>query len=310
MVDYPATSFNAMGSEITVQTDLPAEIASKLYDQIKQTFKDIENLASRFNPESALSKMNANLPHSQTIPEPLLNIIKEAYYAYQTTDGNFDPRILQTLNNLGYEKTFEKNQHATTTVPTIIAETWKPILENPAVTLGAYPIDLGGIGKSYTAWLASNHIEALTNNYCLNAGGDMLLSGVNPDGEDWKIGVENPYKQTEEPIAVIQITDTAIATSSIAKRNWTNDDGSKAHHLINPKTGLPVNTGIVAITTMHPDVVTAEIWSKSLFMHTDEEILEITENLQMPVLWFREDETIYMNHLMRGALIWTATPIE
>lgn len=305
MVDYTTHSFKALGSTITIQADIPKNIAKKTFTEIEQYFEHINQTASRFLPHSQLTLLNNNLNHTiETNPE-LAEIIKDAYYAYQITGGNFDPRIITTLNNLGYINTFNSNNWETiNTTPHIITQPWTPQIFQNKINIGPHPIDLGGIGKSYTATKASHILQQHTNNYFLNAGGDIILSGTAPDKKPWTVGIENPYTQTQTPTAIIQIHNQTVATSSTAKNKWKDTNGKTHHHLINPKTGLPIDTNITAITVIHDDLTTAEIWSKSLFLETQQGITEITNTLKMPTLWFTKDKKMHYNQHMKPYITW------
>lgn len=305
MVDYQTHTFKALGSNITIQTDIPKNIAKKAFKEIENYFEHINTIASRFKPESELNLLNNHIGYTVEVHPELVEIIQDAYYAYQITDGNFDPRILTSLNNLGYTQTFKNNKWENiNTTPHTITERWTPNLTTSKINIGSHPIDLGGIGKSYTAVKASKILEGYTNNYFLNAGGDIIFSGVAPDGQPWTVGVENPYIKTEHPLAILKIQDQTVATSSTAKNNWKDTTGKTYHHLINPKTGLPVATNIIAITIIHDDLITAEIWSKSLFLETEQGMTEITDNLNLPALWFTKDNKMHYNKHMKPYITW------
>lgn len=307
MVKYLKYSFQAMGSKIQIEAQIEETQSKKIFTEIENCFKNVEKIASRFDENSDLTLLNNNLENTVEVEEILIDIIKNAYHAYSITDGNFDPRILSTLNNIGYIDTFTNNKWEKVKVtPLVIRERWAPTFHDNKIHIGSHPIDLGGIGKSYTVWLTSEILHKYSENFYINAGGDITFVGIASDGSEWTVGVDNPYmEESIEPLAVLAVRDVSVATSSIAKRSWVMADGKRMHHIINPKTGMPANEGIQAITIISEDVIQAEIWSKSLFFETPENINEITQNLKLPAIWFTTDNKMHYNELMKKHLIWS-----
>ena len=307
MVAYQSHTFKALGSTITVQADLTKKEAVGVFKKVEQMFEHMNMLASRFRKDSQLTLLNENLGYTVDVHPDLLELIRDAYYAYQVTGGNFDPRVFTALNDLGYINTFLDNKwDKVKTTPFLIKQEWKPDLHGTKINIGGHPIDLGGVGKSFTAVKASHIVAEYTNNFFINAGGDIVFSGVAPDGSEWTVGVDNPWdSESGSPLAILALKDATVATSSIAKHSWRDTEGKPYHHIINPKTGLPTNTGVVAVTVVHNDLVTAEIWSKSLFFETQEGIDEITTNLKLPALWFTDDHKMHYNDFMKPYITWS-----
>ena len=296
-----------MGSTISVQAEVDETLSKEMFDRVEECFRDIEKIASRFDDNSELSFVNKNLGYTVEVSQDLQSLLKDAHYAYQVTGGSFDPRILQTLSNIGYANTFLDNKWKDIKVkPLIIRNEWRPIFDENKVHVGSEPIDLGGVGKSYTAWKAGQIVAEYSENFFVNAGGDIVFSGHAVDATEWTVGVDNPYMEVSDaPLAILGLSDKSVATSSIAKHSWVTSDGRRMHHIINPKTGLPADGGVVAVTVIHDDVIAAEIWSKTLFLEPVDEIAEFTESLSMPVLWFTADNKMHYNEYMKPFVRWT-----
>lgn len=296
-----------MGSTISIQAEVDDSLSAEMFYKVEKCFRDIEKIASRFDVNSELSFVNKNLGYTVEVSEDLCSLLKDAYYAYQVTGGKFDPRILKTLSNIGYANTFLDNQWKDVKVkPLIIREDWKPIIDDAKVYVGNEPIDLGGIGKSYTVWKSGQIVAGYSENFFVNAGGDIIFAGHAPEAAEWTVGVDNPYVEVSgSPLAILGLEDKSVATSSIAKHSWVTADGRRMHHIINPKTGLPADGGAVAVTVVHDDIIAAEIWSKTLFLEPVDEIAEFTESLKMPVLWFTNDNKMHYNEYMKPFVRWT-----
>lgn len=115
-------------------------------------------------------------------------------------------------------------------------------------------IGFGGIGKGYAADKAKQLlISRGVKSGIVNASGDLVTWGRQPDGKEWTVGIVHPDLK-QQPFSYLAISDHAIATSGNYEK-YVLIDGKKYSHTIDPKTGLPV-TGIKSVTIIAP---TAEL---------------------------------------------------
>ena len=113
-------------------------------------------------------------------------------------------------------------------------------------------LDLGGIAKGYAVDRAAG-ILAAAGPCLVNAGGDLAVRGG-----AWPVALEGTD-------IVLELTSGAIATSGRDRRTWRRG-GSECHHLIDPRTGLPAETGLVKVTVVAPTAVEAEVLAKIAFL--------------------------------------------
>ncbi|BDR59945.1 FAD:protein FMN transferase [Lactobacillus xylocopicola] len=128
-------------------------------------------------------------------------------------------------------------------------------------------LDLGGIAKG---WIA-DRIRDLWQAYgvhagIINLGGNILLVGDSPKraSGQWTIGVQDPKEPRGKNIASVMVPQCSAVTSGTYER-YLVVDGHKYHHLIDPRTGYPVETDLAGVTTFTKDSVEAEIECKRLF---------------------------------------------
>jgi FAD:protein FMN transferase len=101
----------------------------------------------------------------------------------------------------------------------------------------------------------------------VSIGGDIRVWGEPPDGDSWRVGIEHPF-DTERDITIIEVyghRPFAIATSSRTKRLWRTAEG-EVHHLIDPATGRPASTPLVAVTACAATATAAEIVTKNVLI--------------------------------------------
>ena len=117
-------------------------------------------------------------------------------------------------------------------------------------------IGFGGIGKGYAAERAKSLLQKLgIKSGIVNAAGDLVTWGLQPDGRPWTIGIANP-DASRLPFSYLNISDTAIATSGNYEK-FIVIDGKKYSHTIDPKTGLPVR-GIKSVTIISSNAEIAD----------------------------------------------------
>lgn len=261
----------AMATDINVSAwGGDPEVLRFAVDAALQVFHDVEAQCTRFNDESPLMRANAAGDSWTGVPPVCFAAVRAAWSAYERTGGRFDPRVHGDLVRLGYGKSiaFADDEVRRAGVVTRREELpdWAPDFRDTdgAIRIGPHPVDLGGIGKGLAVRWASEALRRAASNYLIEAGGDCYATGGAPDGGAWNIGVEDPFGHAE-PLLVLAVRDRAVTTSSTRVRHW-RVDGMAVHHLIDPRTGLPAEGGLRAVTVVGDDPADAEVDAKVLFV--------------------------------------------
>ncbi|MBN9385546.1 MAG: FAD:protein FMN transferase [Chitinophagaceae bacterium] len=117
-------------------------------------------------------------------------------------------------------------------------------------------IGFGGIGKGYAAERAKTIMRQMgVTSGVVNASGDLVAWGFQPDGKPWTVGIVNP-NAAGEIFSWLSVTDMALATSGNYEK-YIIIDGKRYSHTIDPRTGLPV-TGIKSVTILCPNAEIAD----------------------------------------------------
>jgi thiamine biosynthesis lipoprotein len=263
--------FRAMGSGMAVWLEVadPA-LATRAFSQVITLFEDYEQALSRFRPDSELSQLNARGGQWVVVSDLLWDVLTLAMEMAAITNGRFDPTTLNALEDYGYTVSFEQltrngsDSYLPHRVP--YPGNWTAIKfdeARQAVFLpGGMRVDLGGIGKGYTAQKAVDRLRALGP--CLvDAGGD-LAAGDAPQGyPGWPVAIGAPWKgdgQEPSDLFTLWLANQALATSGIDYRAWERN-GHFAHHLIDPATGQPAATDGLTATILADDAAQAEAWA-------------------------------------------------
>ena len=98
----------------------------------------------------------------------------------------------------------------------------------------------------------------------ISLGGNIYAKGNNKNGEPWKVGIADPDNSSKY-IGILSVTDTAIVTSGDYER-YFEIDGKRYHHILNPKTGYPAESGLQSVTIITPNATLADMLSTKCFI--------------------------------------------
>ena len=276
-----------------------------------QVFRTVDASCSRFDAASALATVNARPGRWHRVPPVLFDAVLESHRAFERTRGRFDPRVLRDLVRLGYRATLPFAKGGVVTPPAPVDHRalgpWRPRFRGgprPQLHLGGAPIDLGGIGKGLAVRWAAERLDPTHDSYLIDAGGDCACRGPGPDGAGWRIGVEDPFGG-RDPLAVLELRDTACATSSTRVRTWRSG-GRTVHHLIDPRTGTPGGRGLAAVTVVADDPAEAEVLSKVLFLQGRERIAAESARRRVAALWVGVDGAVGESPRIDRHVLWRA----
>ena len=260
---WPSHRFRAMGSEIALWLDDEEGDACVAFSRVERLFRRLEARLTRFDANSELSRLNARPERWVQVSPLLADVLGQALALAEKTGGLFDPTLLPALEAAGYTTSFErmgKKQQAVSGSPQ--PGRWPEVRLDPlrpAVWLPSeVRLDLGGIGKGYTAQLALDLLAAW-GAALVDAGGD-LVAGAPPRGlPGWPVAVAAPGGGDAPDLFHLWLAQAALATSGIDYRRW-QQNGRPAHHLIDPRTGRPTTGDLVTATVLAPEATTAEGW--------------------------------------------------
>jgi FAD:protein FMN transferase len=249
-----------MGTDIELLARPANGGVAKAFASVVAEFERLEQIMSRFRPDSELSALN----HAGAIDASpdLLRVVELAVRAREHTRGRFDPTIHDALLAAGYDRTFTEVATGGPPAPSSGAACGGEVtIEGQCIELGpGVRLDLGGIGKGFAAERAAELLAAAGP--CLvDAGGDIAVRGKCM----WPVGVETP----NGPLT-FALERGGLATSGRDRRRWTRGTEER-HHLIDPRTGWCAESDLLRVTVFADDAVKAEILAKSLFLAGAEE---------------------------------------
>ena len=309
----------AMGSPLRLQLagEPPPALVDRAWSAVVDEFEATEQALSRFRPSSEVHQLRLARGWSETPSRRLVAALTVADRARRLTGGRFDPRVLVDLERLGSVPVAPPAGEAPRAAQAHAGVSSAPLLrrvgrDGPIEV--PLPVDFGGIGKGLALRWAARRLESLpgSSGFLLEAGGDLVARGA-PLGEPgWRIAIEDPrsvdHTNAGSPSVVVELPlpAAAIATSSTRRARWLDPSGREVHHLIDPRTGEPGGTGLLAVTVLGPDPAWAEVWSKALFLEGAAGIAALARRRGLAAWWVTTAGDVEMTPAARWHTIWVA----
>lgn len=227
----------------------------------------LDNLLSIGKEDSEISKLNKS--GCAALSDDTAVMVTKALDLYKSTGGAFDITVLPLMELWGFttqEYYVPTEDEIQSTLQRVGADKLIWDESTKTLTLGdKQEIDLGGIAKGFTS---SRIMEIFKKDgvTCgmVSLGGNVHLLGTKQDGSAWRVGIQDP-NNTDDMLGVLEANDCAVITSGAYERNFEKD-GVTYHHIVDPATGKPSNSGLTSVTIVSKDGTLADGLSTSLFV--------------------------------------------
>ena len=304
-----------MGTDYTVKIkkqDKPVN-AQKVRSDIDNILERLNNQMSTYIESSELSRINQS-GRVDWIPvsDDLLTVIEQALIVSRLSDGAFDITVGPVVNLWGFGPGPRMD-----TVPDdkqikdVLHKVGYRHLEtrhNPPSIKKARAdlyIDLSGIAKGYAVDVLADYLERLgIENYLVDIGGEVRARGNNPEGTNWRIGIEKPVISKRAIQRVVRLDDAAMATSG-DYRNYFEEGGTRYSHTIDPNTGKPISHKLVSVTVITPVAMYADALATAFMVLGPDKGYQLAEQENLAVLFiiktddgFAEHPTQHFNNYM------------
>lgn len=267
--DLVTLSGPAMGSRWTARLAAPAP--SGLAAALAAAVARIEAQASLWRPESDLSRLNAApLGRWVTIPTDLMALLRLSLEIGRETGGLFDIAMGGLAAAWGFGAARGEVRPAAMRAPLRAPGATAAALElDPAGARvrkhAALTLTLDGIAKGHAVdAMAEVAAAAGVEATLLGLDGEMRALGLRPDGRPWAIAVEAPRPGLRAARGMIEIADTALASSG-DYRHFVRVGAHRVSHTMNPRSGLPA-TGVSGVTVLHASCARADAWATALMI--------------------------------------------
>ena len=267
--------FRCMGCDARVRLESPSVRAGELEAAalaVRAALADADRRLTRFDPDSELCRLNADPRTAVPVSAPLARLARAAVWAGAASGGLVDATLTGEIEAAGYAASRTGLAPAGLAAALAAAPERRPararrepgfarlevLADGRVVRPPGLRLDSGGLGKGLAVDLAAELVPAGVR-YAISVGGDMALGGG-----DWDVAVSGALAGDDEVHRLR--ARGGVATSGVHERLWRRADGGFAHHLLDPATGEPAWTGLLAATAAGASALEAEVLAKTALL--------------------------------------------
>lgn len=262
----------SMGTTWSVKLAVaPGTDLAPLQRAIETTLARIVEEMSTWEPDSHISRFNRAPPGTwHRLPDGFYTVLAAALHWAERTEGAYDPTLGAAVDLWGFGPTSPR--HTRPDADEIAAaharSGWSRLVldaENrSALQPGGISLDLSSIAKGFAVDEVMRALRRLgIAGLLVEIGGELKGEGVKPDGSPWWIELERPRGACEVPETRVALAGHAIATSG-DERRYFEASGRRYAHTLDPRTCAPVTHGLVSVTVLAGDCMTADALATAL----------------------------------------------
>lgn len=267
-----------------------------LQAEIDLALEKVNDQMSTYRPDSELSRFNSSgFEETVTVSADTATVIKEGIHLYQVTDGALDITLGPLVNLWGFGPDKRPTQ-----VPSkeVIAEakarTGIEFLDVDGTRLSktkAYLyVDLSSIAKGFGVDVVAGILNKYqAAGYLVEIGGELSVFGEKMDGSAWRVAIEQPDVDDREVQQVIAPGDMAVATSG-DYRNYYEEDGHQFSHLIDPRTGYPIDHRLASVTVLHKQCMVADGYATAMMVLGTEASLALAQREGLAIMLIEKQD--------------------
>ena len=244
----------------------------KMSEQLDKVLIDLDDRISYRNPESEVAFCNRSyvIDGLTKLSPDILGYLKRELEISKETDGAFSPCILPVTVLWGIEDGKED-------IPgdDEIAKALEHIdpsditVEKDGVVFHdtGMMIDFGAAGKGAAADLVMKELsDSKINGAVVSIGGTVAVYGEKGTGKMWHIGIRDPRGDIDDVLGVVDVPGYSVVSTSGDYEKYFEKDGKRYHHIMDPETGAPADSGLISVTVISPDGFLSDAMSTACFV--------------------------------------------
>lgn len=280
--DLPVTAWQGrtMGSDYMVRIvdgKLSEAQVTALKAEVEAALIEVNRQMSNYQPDSELSRFNrAPVNEPFKVAPDFTRVARFALDLSRLSDGAFDPTLGPLINLWGFGE--KAGEHVVPTAAALAAAKARTGWRHLTVTadgalvkdLPELALDLGAVAKGFGV---DQMIRVLqrhgVENLYASIAGEVRVLGLNPRGTKWRLGISVPadHWREDQPMAAgVEISNQALSTSGDYQKFFLDAAGRRLCHIIDARTGTPVQHQLASVTVVAPDSMTADGLSTTLFV--------------------------------------------
>lgn len=259
-----------------------------LSDSIRAVMASVDSSLSVFNASSLLARINRG--ETAVADSLFAEVFTESQRISALSGGRFDPTVMPLVELWGFGPASTDTEPTRQQIDSALLSVGigRCSLDPATLTLkrpsAATTFDFSAIAKGYGCDLVARMLRRNgCTDYLIEIGGEIALSGLNPQGEEWRVQIDAPVESKTDMAhnraAMISITGCGIASSGNYRNYRDTGSGKRIGHTISPLTGLPVASELLAVTVIAPTTMTADALATACMAMPRSEATAMIESL-------------------------------
>lgn len=276
-----------------------------LDDSVREVLTQVDQSVSTFNPQSLISAVNRG-DSDVTVDAILRRVFEESQRVNRLSSGAFDPTVGPLVNLWGFGTDKSRRRDSIALVPQEEIDNARRMvgIADCKITPDGHIVkkhsgtqfNFSAIAKGYACDLVADMLKRNgCHDYMVEIGGEIVVGGQSPRQQAWRVMIDAPVPATDsvvhEGMAVIKLTDAAVATSGNYRNFHKSKDGNKGH-TIDPMTGQPVESRVLSVTIVAPTCIAADAFATAcMVMPMDSARAMINRIGDVSALFVTQDST-------------------
>jgi len=307
-----SVSRTLLGTVVTITIiDDPDKTAAD-FDAAFGEIEKVQKSLNPYNPDSEISMINKTAPFSpRKVPDDVFSLISDSLKVSEISSGAFDITFASTGKLWDFSSHSEENftppddKTIKKLLPLISYK--NVVLDTKARTVkflkSGTKIGLGGIAKGYATGRAVSALKARNvRNAIVSSAGDIQALGDN-NGVKWKLGIQDP--RGNSVIASIDMNDGESVSTSGDYERFRIVNGKRYHHIIDPATGYPSDSGLISASVFSNNPVLSDAYSTALFVSGLEKSRQILDKMNnLSAVLVTSDMKVYVSERLKGRIVF------
>ena len=253
-----------MGTLVTIhvvraKTGSDAAAVDAAIDRAFAWFHRIEACCTRFRADSELMQLTTQVGVPVSASAMLFEAVRFALTVAEETGGAFDPTVGGAMESRGFNREHRTGDVFRNPARADADASYRDVELDPKrrtiLLRRALTLDLGAVAKGLAVDTAARELEPFRD-FAIDAGGDLYLGGLNPQGKPWTVGIRHP-RRDGETIGTVRVSDQAVCTSGDYER--------PAAHILDPRNGRAADS-VASATVIGPGAMLADALATAAFV--------------------------------------------
>ncbi len=291
--DYIEKSSIAMGTVVSQKLYLSSD-GDETAAGVEKAISSVEKVISRRIDSSAVSELN------DSFKVKLISEYRNAFAVcnelYEKSGGAFDITTgkLSSLWNIGEENAeVPTKKSIKSALKYVDGSKVKVTSKNVEIGKGQL-VDLGAVGKGLACDKVREYLnKSGVSGAVISVGGSVLLYGENPNGNNWTVAVRNPRGEINEYMGTLELESGCVSTSGDYER-YLEKDGKRYHHIFDPSTGYPADSGLMSVTVVCDSGLMSDALSTACFILGREKGSRLLDAYGAQGIFISTDYSVYV----------------